>query len=49
LSLPFHCLPVLIVGYSSDSQLVNLGFNEDDINFTLADYFELVDATGRSI
>ena len=34
---------------SKDSKLLNLGFDEDDINFTLTDYCELVDATGRSI
>jgi len=34
---------------SKGSQLINLGFNEDDVDFTLADYCELVDATGRSI
>ena len=34
---------------SKDSKLLNLGFNEDDIDFTLADYCDLIDATGRSI
>ncbi|VAW38204.1 hypothetical protein MNBD_GAMMA01-1202, partial [hydrothermal vent metagenome] len=34
---------------SNNSTLLNLGFDEDNINFTLADYCELVDATGRSI
>lgn len=34
---------------SKDTILLNLGFNEDDINFTLTDYCDLVDATGRSI
>jgi hypothetical protein len=34
---------------SKDSKLLNLGFDESDISFTLTDYCELVDATGRSI
>ena len=29
---------------SKDSRLLNLGFNESDIGFTLADYCELVDS-----
>ena len=29
---------------SQDSRLLNLGFNESDIDFTLADYCELVDS-----
>ena len=31
------------------STLLNLGFEENDINFTLSDYIDLVDATGRVI
>lgn len=31
------------------SNLLNLGFNESDIDFTLADYIDLVDSTGRLI
>ena len=31
------------------SNLLNLGFNENDIDFTLADYIDLVDSTGRLI
>jgi len=34
---------------SKDSKLLGLGFDDSDINFTLTDYCELVDATGRSI
>jgi hypothetical protein len=34
---------------SKDSKLLNLSFDEYDISFTLTDYCELVDATGRSI
>ena len=34
---------------SKDSKLLNLGFGENDISFTLSDYCQLVDATGRSI
>jgi hypothetical protein len=34
---------------SKDSKLLNLGFDESDISFTLTDYCELIDATGRSI
>ncbi len=34
---------------SKDSKFINLGFDEDDVDFTLADYCDLVDATGRSI
>ena len=34
---------------SKGSKLLNLGFDESDISFTLTDYCELVDATGRSI
>lgn len=34
---------------SKNSFLLNLGFDENDIDFTLADYCDLVDATGRSI
>jgi len=34
---------------SKDSKLINLGFDEDDVDFTLAAYCELIDATGRSI
>ena len=31
------------------SNLLTLGFNENDIDFTLADYIDLVDSTGRLI
>ena len=34
---------------SKDSKLLDLGFDENDISFTLSDYCQLVDATGRSI
>jgi REP element-mobilizing transposase RayT len=34
---------------SKDSKLLGLGFDDSDINFTLTDYCELVDATGRLI
>jgi hypothetical protein len=34
---------------SKDSKLLDLGFDKSDIDFTLTDYCELVDATGRSI
>ena len=34
---------------NKSSTLLNLGFEENNISFTLADYCDLVDATGRSI
>ena len=34
---------------SKDSRLLNLGFDENDVDFTLADYCDLVDATGRCL
>jgi len=34
---------------SKSSNLLNLGFNENDIPYNLTDYLDLVDSTGRSI
>jgi len=34
---------------NKSTNLLDLGFSKDDINFTLTDYCDLVDATGRVI
>ncbi len=34
---------------SKTSNLLNLGFDEDDIHYNLTDYLDLVDSTGRAI
>ncbi|MCF6317691.1 MAG: hypothetical protein L3J83_00175 [Proteobacteria bacterium] len=34
---------------SKTSNLLNLGFNDNDIPYNLTDYLDLVDSTGRAI